>query len=119
MKNQYAIVEHPSGAILIDLYGRYTNIDAVEVLNEEVENFISKGKRTFVLDLNNVEYMNSSGLNLLLRIFTKIRNKGGDMLIINPSESVEKLLSVSKLNTVFSIYADVETAINSLNAPEA
>lgn len=84
-----------------------------------IDEKIKEGHRKFILDLKELKYINSSGLNYILRIFTHIRNKGGRLVLIHANKAVSDLFKISKLNTVFSIAADKQAAINQLNAPEA
>ena len=69
--------------------------------------------------MSKVSYINSSGLNLLVRLLTKVRNKGGELVLISISESVEKLFFITKLNSIFTICANVMEAQNIFNAQEA
>ncbi len=55
------------------------------------------------VDLKHLEYLNSSGLALLIRLFTRIRNHGNEMIITNVSEKISKLFIMTKLNTIFNI----------------
>lgn len=119
MSNQINIVEHPSDVIVVSLSGKFTKHEAFDEVSTQIENYLNKGKRRFIVELNDVVTINSSGLNLLVRMFTKVRNKGGNLMIVNTSKVVDKLFEISKLNTIFSIFADEVSALNSLNAPEA
>lgn len=56
-----------------------------------------------VVDISNVRYINSSGIGTLITILTKFRNKGGEVYLMKPSESVQKLLVITKLNAIFQI----------------
>jgi anti-sigma B factor antagonist len=56
---------------------------------------------------------------LLVRLLTKVRNKGGELVLISISESVEKLFFITKLNSIFTICANVMEAQNIFNAQEA
>jgi anti-sigma B factor antagonist len=69
--------------------------------------------------MSKISYINSSGLNLLVRLLTKVRNKGGELVLITLSESVEKLFFITKLNSIFTICADLSEAQNIFNAQEA
>ncbi|HZH86599.1 MAG TPA: STAS domain-containing protein [Brumimicrobium sp.] len=100
-----------SGTILSkDEYG-----EALDIIDKKLE----EGQRKFIIDLKELKHINSSGLNYILRIFTHIRNKGGELILIHANKAVSELFKISKLNTVFNISADKQTAINQLNAPEA
>ncbi|RFC55250.1 STAS domain-containing protein [Brumimicrobium aurantiacum] len=90
-------------------------IEAVDLVEEKIH----EGFKNFIIDLKDLKQINSSGLNLLLRMFTRIRNKGGELILTNANKTVSTLFKISKLNTVFKISADKQTAINQLNAPEA
>jgi anti-sigma B factor antagonist len=59
--------------------------------------------------------MNSSGIGVLITLLTKFRNHEGEMVLIKPSETIRKLLIITKLNKIFSINETREAAIKSLN----
>ena len=66
-----------------------------------------------VIDLTNVNWMNSSGLGLLISGLSTIRGSGGDLRLANISDRVRRTLEITKLEPVFSSFATVEKAINS------
>ena len=68
-----------------------------------VNNHINNGIIHFAIDLSDVKYMNSSGIGVLISILTKARNRSGDMAVIKPSEHIQKLLLITKLNKIFKI----------------
>ncbi|GHA73311.1 STAS domain-containing protein [Pontibacter akesuensis] len=55
------------------------------------------------VDLSNVRYMDSSGMGVLVSLLTKFRNRGGELVLIKPSDHIRKLLIVTKLNAIFTI----------------
>jgi len=56
-----------------------------------------------IIDISGLRYINSSGIGVLITILTKFRNKGGEVYLLKPSESVQKLLVITKLNSIFQI----------------
>lgn len=64
-----------------------------------------------VIDISKLRYINSSGIGVLITILTKFRNKGGEVFLLNPSESVQKLLVITKLNAIFQVAKTVEEAL--------
>jgi len=81
-------------------------------LVELVSDMIATKKIKFCLaDISNIRYINSSGIGVLITILTKIRNKGGEMYLINPSDHVRKLLIITKLQAIFNIVNSVQEAI--------
>ena len=57
-----------------------------------------------ILDLEGVTHMDSSGLGQLVSIWSSIRNKGGHMTLLNPTQRVQRLFDITRLNTVFEIF---------------
>jgi len=109
-KEQYNFV-HFGG----DLIGT----DKTNNLLEQIDEHILKSRVNFIIDLHSVEYMNSTGLNILINILTKSRNAGGETVIANIPEKVNKLMIITKLNTVFTISNSVQEAIDLLKKEES
>lgn len=89
-----------------DLIGENNGPELVELANE----VLSNGTNYCLLDISDVRYINSSGIGVLITLLTKFRNKGGDLYLINPSEHVDKLLIMTKLQAIFNI-ADSEEEV--------
>jgi len=64
-----------------------------------------------IIDISDLRYINSSGIGVLITILTKFRNKGGDVYLMKPSESVKKLLVITKLNAIFHVVQSEEEAV--------
>ena len=62
-----------------------------------VEELIKKHQSRFVVDLHQMDYMNSNGLTFLISILTRSRNAGGDVAIANLSENIKKILLITRL----------------------
>lgn len=88
-------------------------LDNQEII-KEVEAKIQASSNTFVVDLSEMDFMNSSGLTFLISILTRSRSAGGEVAIANLSENIKKILLVTRLNSAFSIYNSVEEAIAAL-----
>jgi len=67
-----------------------------------------------VLDMGQLQYMNSTGLNILISMLTRTRQGGGETLISGMSTGVKQLFTVTKLDTVFTIKDTVEEALATL-----
>ena len=93
-----------------DLIGEDNGIDIIELINDH----ISKNIILCVVDISGLRYINSSGIGVLITILTKFRNKGGELCLLNPSESVKKLLIITKLNAIFTIEDNMNKAIEVL-----
>jgi anti-sigma B factor antagonist len=82
-----------------DLIGENDGTAMLEVVNDALHKQTSK----CIIDISDLRYINSSGIGVLITILTKFRNKGGEVFLLKPSESVKKLLVITKLNSIFQI----------------
>jgi len=82
----------------------------MELVNDKINSNILHA----AIDLSNVRYMNSSGIGVLITLLTKFRNKSGEVVLINPSEQIKKLLIITKLNSIFNIVDNESQAIERL-----
>jgi anti-sigma B factor antagonist len=80
-----------------DLIGEDNGAQLVEVAAEAIQEQVL----TCVIEIGQLRYINSSGIGVLITILTKFRNKGGEVFLMNPSDSVKKLLVITKLNAIF------------------
>lgn len=84
-----------------------------KVIINEVESCIKNGYRQFVVDLSQLNFMNSVGLNFLLSMMNKSKRSGGALAVANASEQVVNLLKMTKLDGFFVIQPTVEAALDS------
>jgi len=90
-----------------DLIGEDKDTRMVDAVNEAVSHEVL----TCVIDISQLRYINSSGIGVLITLLTKFRNKGGEVYLMNPSESVKKLLAITKLNAIFQVIRSEEEVI--------
>ena len=98
------------------LKGRLMDQQQADRLMGTLDTELSGDHKTVVLDMSELQYMNSTGLNILINVLTRTRNAGGDTLIAAVSNSVRQLFLVTKLDTVFTITPTVQEAVAKLNA---
>lgn len=91
-----------------------TEVDFVELL-QMVEADMEKDEPNLILNLEQIKLLNSLGINTLIKIFTKCRNNGGDMYIVNISEKINQVLLLTKLNTVLNIANSTAEAEENFN----
>ena len=82
-----------------DLIGEQNSNEILPVVTEAIKLNVLN----CLIDISNVRYINSSGIGILITILTKFRNKGGEVYLMKPSETVQKLLVITKLNAIFQI----------------
>ena len=85
---------------------------ALDLLNE-VEECLSGKFNNFILNLEHLKYLNSSGLGVLISILTRCRRLEGEVVVTNLSQKVKELFLITKLNSVFTVTENMEAAIAS------
>lgn len=95
--------EIKDNALIIRLSGDLIGEDNGSNILEVAANAIQRSVLMAIIDISGLRYINSSGIGVLITILTKFRNKGGEVYLLKPSESVQKLLVITKLNSIFQI----------------
>jgi anti-sigma B factor antagonist len=82
-----------------DLIGEDNGANLLQIVADAIQG----NAITCIIDISKLRYINSSGIGVLITILTKFRNKGGEVYLMKPSENVQKLLVITKLNAIFQI----------------
>lgn len=114
MEFAYTLSEN-GAVILAELKGRLMDKSQSADLLTRLDEHIKGGKNKIILDLAGMDYMNSSGLNVLVNILTKARSNHGEVVVCNVSKKIEELFIITKLNTLFHVAENREAALNELN----
>jgi anti-sigma B factor antagonist len=101
------------GVTVLDLSGRITLGEGSVQLRDAIRDLISKGSKSVLLDLGDVNYIDSSGLGELVSAYTTSKNQGASLKLLKLTKKVHDLLQLTKLYTVFDIYDDEASAIAS------
>jgi anti-sigma B factor antagonist len=102
-----------SGVTIVDLSGKITLGEGGVTLREEVRKLLADGSKKIVLNLGEVNYIDSSGLGELVSAYTAVKNAGGELKLLNLTSKVRDLLVITKLVTVFDVKDDEASAISS------
>ena len=101
------------GVTILDLSGRITLGEGSVQLRDAIRDLIGKGSKSILLNLGDVNYIDSSGLGELVSAFTTAKNQGAALKLLKLNKKVHDLLQLTKLYTVFDIYDDEASAIAS------
>ena len=104
-----------SGVIVVDISGRITLGEGSAALREMVRDLLTKGQKRIVLNLGEVNYIDSSGIGELVSGYTTVKNQGGELKLLNLTRKVHDLLQITKLFTVFDVHNDERSALSSFN----
>ena len=101
------------GVTIVDCSGRITLGEGSVILKDVVRELLSKGQKKILLNLGDVNYIDSSGIGELVSAFTTVRNQGGELKLLNLTKKVHDLLRITKLYTVFDVKDDEAATVKS------
>jgi anti-sigma B factor antagonist len=101
------------GVVILDLEGRITAGEEAGLLRETLRRLAETGRRGVILNLAEVDYIDSTGLGALVMGYTTLRKAGGTLKLLNLSRRNIELIVFTKLETVFEIFDDELDAVNS------
>ncbi len=104
------------GVTILDLSGRITLGEGSVTLRDAVKDAVTKGNTRILLNLADVDYIDSSGIGELVSAYTSMKNAGGELKLLHLTKKVHDLLQITKLYTVFDVRDDETTAVSSFGA---
>ena len=109
-------VEERQNAVIIALEGNVMGGPDGAKLHDTLHQLREQGKKNVVIDLAKAQFMNSSGLGMLISAMTTMRNAGGDLRLANVADRIQSLLAITKLNNIFKHYPSIDEAVVSYSA---
>lgn len=104
------------GVAVLSLAGKMMGGPDQEECHNRVRELLEDNVKWMVLDMGKVEWLNSSGLGLLMGCMTSCRNAGGDMVIARAARKVNSLFMLTQVIKVFDTYETVEEAVEALKS---
>jgi anti-sigma B factor antagonist len=98
---------------IVDISGRIVLGEECDSLRSLVSDLLSKGRKKILLNVAEVNYIDSSGLGHLVSAFTTVGKQKGKLKLLKLTEKVRDLMQITKLDTVFDIMEDEEVAVKS------
>ena len=103
------------GITVLEIRGKIMLGGGNAVLRDAVQNLLERGNTRILLNLNDVEHIDSAGLGELVRSHTSLRKAGGQLKLLNPSAKIMDMLRMSMLHKVFDVQTDEASAIKSFD----
>ena len=97
--------------IVVDFSGKITLGEGSSLLRKTVKELIDRGYRKILINLDDVDYIDSSGIGELVSAFTTVQNAKGELKLLNLTKRVHDLLQITRLFTVFDVQSDEENAL--------
>jgi anti-sigma B factor antagonist len=104
-----------NGIVILEPKGKIMGGPDASLLHDKLYEYIDRGKKKVVIDLARVDWMNSTGLGILISGYTTLRNHDGHLKLANVTEKIQSLLTITKLVTVFEAHDSVDAAVKSFN----
>lgn len=98
---------------ILDCSGKITLGEGTMAVRNTVREVLKNGGRKIVLNLGDVNYIDSSGIGELVSTYTSVTNQGGKLVLLNLTKKIQELLAITKLLTVFQVHEDEQKALAS------
>lgn len=98
---------------VLDCSGKITLGEGTMAIRNTVREVLKNGGKKIVLNLADVNYIDSSGIGELVSTYTTVTNQGGKLKLLNLTKKIQELLAITKLLTVFQVYDTEQSALSS------
>jgi anti-sigma B factor antagonist len=98
---------------ILDCSGKITLGEGTMAVRNTVRDILKDNGKKIILNLADVNYIDSSGIGELVSTYTTVTNSGGQLILLSLTKKIEELLAITKLLTVFSVFNDERTALAS------
>ena len=100
---------------VLDCSGKITLGEGTMAVRNTVREILKNGGKKIILNLGDVNYIDSSGIGELVSSYTTVTNGGGQLKLLNLTKKIQELLAITKLLTVFQVYNDERAAVSSFS----
>ena len=99
--------------VIVDFSGKITLGEGSSLLRRTIKEMIDHGYKKLLINLEDVDYIDSSGIGELVSAYTTVRNAEGELKLLNLTKRVHDLLQITRLFTVFDVQSEEEKALRS------
>ena len=101
---------------VLDLLTPLTGDNSRQLFQPQIEALLQEGKRNFVLNLREMNWLNSSGVGSLVAIHRRVAEHNGRIVLAEPNARVKEIMKVLGMTTIWKSYPTVEEAVTSFHA---
>jgi anti-sigma B factor antagonist len=98
---------------ILDCSGKITLGEGTMVVRNTVRDLLKGENKKIILNLGEVNYIDSSGIGELVSTYTTVSSSGGQLKLLNLTKKIQELLAITKLLTVFHVFNDEQDALAS------
>ena len=100
---------------ILDCSGKIVLGEGTMTVRNTVRDVLAENGKKIILNLGDVNYVDSSGIGELVSTYTTVTNAGGQLKLLNLTKKIQELLAITKLLTVFQVFEDEKAAVASFN----
>ena len=102
---------------ILDCSGKITLGEGTMIVRNTVRDILKNNGKKIILNLADVNYIDSSGIGELVSTYTTVTNNGGQLILLNLTKKIQELLAITKLLTVFQVFENEQAALTSFGKP--
>src|SRR5713101_2202941 len=99
--------------VVVEMSGQITLGEGSALLRKTIRGLLDEGHKHFLLNLAEVNYIDSAGIGELVSSYMSVRNSGGELKLLHLTRRVRDVLQLTRLYTVFDVHADEAAALSS------
>ena len=103
--------KHQDNLTILHVAGLIKLGESAEFFSSALEKVLKNDKGNVIIDFTNIDYIDSTGIGELVGYLSKFKEQDRKLILVNPSERIQKLLKLAKLDAVFKIYNTEEEAV--------
>ncbi len=104
-------VRETANVVILDLDGRITLGETAASLRDTIRELLDSGQKNILVNLAEVDYIDSSGLGQLVGSFATVTSRGGQLKMLNLQKKLQELMQITKLITVFETFTSETVAL--------
>ena len=101
------------GVVILDLQGKLMGGPDAETFKAAIRKLLENGQKRIVVNLHGIDWINSTGMGILISGYTTMRRGGGDLRLLHVSDRIRSILYVTKLNLIFKCFENEDEAVAS------
>jgi anti-sigma B factor antagonist len=99
--------------MILDCSGKITLGEGTMAVRNAVKDILNENGKKIILNLGDVNYIDSSGIGELVSTYTTVQKNGGKFKLLNLTKKIQELLQITKLLTVFEVFENEQDAVTS------
>jgi anti-anti-sigma factor len=109
----HASIRQTGPVSIVDLGGRITAVEGLDVVRAAVKGLVNDGYKHILLNLRDVDYIDSAGLGSMVSCYATLANLGGSLKLLSPQTRVDNLLQITRIYTLLVAFSDEAEALRS------